>query len=200
MVKVNLLPPEFSDVKKTAPQKSTLQRVPAFIFTFSLLFFLIGIFLWAGTLYRKKNLESAIKEYKLAQDLNKKIEALKKEQDILKEQINTLNYYLIRDFFWWKKLQQLGSLIPKEVWLKQLVLQKSIVQNSEAASLSLKGGLISQGNNSPIGTLSMFVNRLKDDREFSAGFDNPALSDFRTEIYKNTEITVFLINISLKKK
>lgn len=197
MVKVNLLPHDLGGVKKSSTVSGNLQKVPAFLLLIGFILLLVSIILWIESTYRKKNLETAIKEYKTAWELSVKIEDLKKEQKSLNSESSFLEGYLKRDFLWSEKLKQLSVLIPKEVWLKKLSLEKRQVKNAALNLFTLKGGLIPNENSTPLGTISLFVNRLKADKFFAADFENPVLSDFHSEVYKNTEITAFIIEMQL---
>lgn len=200
MVKVNLLPTEPSGVRKTPSPRFNLNKVSIFLFSLSFIFLLAGIYLRIGTMYRKKNLYQITQEYKNTLDLTKKTEALKQEQNRLIGEINILNSYLKRDILWSEKLIQLRNLIPREVWLKQLSFEKKSVGSTYLSSLFLKGSLMPQDKSSPVGTLSMFVNKLKEDEAFFADFENLTLSDFRMETYKNIETMAFFIEMPFKKR
>ena len=71
---------------------------------------------------------------------------------------------------------------------------------SQDASLNLRGGLLTTGNANPIGVLSSFVNQLKSNKEFSADFDNPVLTDLWTEKREGEETMLFTIEMPLKKE
>jgi Tfp pilus assembly protein PilN len=186
--------------KKPGLPSSTLQKVPGFVLLACLALLLISIVLWIETSYRKKNLDVAIKEYKQAWELSKKIDVLKKEQKSLHGEVEILEGQLKRDFSWPKKLKHLSELVPKEVWLKQLFFEKKAFKDTHVSILTLKGGLIPQENSNPLATLTSFVNKLKADKFFSVDFENPVLSDFHSEVYKNIDITAFLIEMPLKLK
>ena len=200
MVKVNLLPYELGGAKKISTVSSNLQKVPAFLLLTSFILLLVSIVLFIESTYRKKNLETAIKEYKYAWDLSKKIDDLKKEQKALNADNSFLEGYLKRDILWSEKLKQLSVLIPKELWLKKLSLEKKTVKDGSLNVFTLKGGLIPQEGSTPLGTISLFVNGLKADKLFSVDFENPVLSDFHAEVYRNTEITAFVIEMPLINK
>ena len=200
MVKVNLLSPELSPIGKGTSLAFHLRNVPTILFSLSLVFFIAGIYLRVETIYRKKSLSNITQEYIQAEELTKKIKSLQQEGAKLNEEIGALNTYLKRNFLWSEKLAQLRSLIPKEVWLSRLSLEKKAVKDSSISSLFLKGSLIPQNRISPIGTLSMFINGLKEAQAFFRDFDNLILSDFLTETYKKTEIMTFLIEMPIKKR
>jgi lambda repressor-like predicted transcriptional regulator len=199
VVKVNLLSPELSPIRKATSLAFHLRNLPVILFSISLIFFIAGIYLRVETIYRKRSLSNITQEYIQAEELTKKIKSLKEEGSKLKEDTDTLNTYLKRNLLWSEKLAQLRSLIPKEVWLSRLSLEKKAVKDSYISSLFLKGSLIPQDRTSPIGTLSMFINGIKEDKAFFKDFDNLILSDFLTETYKKTEIMTFLLEMPIKK-
>jgi len=200
LVKVNLLSPELSPIRKATSLAFHLRNVPTILFSISLIFFMVGIYLRIETIYRKKSLSNITQEYMQAEELTKKIKSLQQEGAKLNEEIDALSVYLRRNLLWSEKLAQLRSLIPKEVWLSRLSLEKKAVKDSSISSLFLKGSLIPQDRTSPIGTLSMFINGIKEDKAFFRDFDNLILSDFLTETYKKTEIMTFLLEMPIKKR
>lgn len=200
MVKVNLLSPELIPIRKAASLAFYLRNLPAILFSLSLILFIAGIYLKVETIYRKRRLRNITQAYMQAEELTKKIKSLKEQGAKLNEEIGALSAYLKRSLLWSEKLAQLRSLIPKEVWLSRLSLEKRAVKDSYISSLFVKGSLIPQNRISPIGTLSMFINGLKEDKAFFRDFDNLILSDFLTETYKKTEIMTFLIEMPLKER
>ena len=200
MVKVNLLSPESARVKKTISLGFNFHKASVILFSLGIVFLLVGIYLIIETAYRKQSLIRLIEEYTAKQELKKKIEVLKLELDKSEGESNILKNYLQRSITWSKKLSQLRDLIPGEVWLKQLSFEKKSMGGSYFNNLSLKGSLIPKDRNSPIGTLSMFVNKLKQDAMFFIDFENLVLSDFRKETYKNAEVMTFSIEMPLKPR
>lgn len=150
-------------------------------------------------MYRKKSLSHIISQYQQAEILVRKINVLKLEQNRLTQQLKLFNGYLKRDVLWSEKLSQLRNLIPQEVWLTELSFKKQPVKDSGSGNLYLKGGLILQEKTSSIGTLTNFINRLKEDQDFFADFDNLILADSQTETRKNIEIMTFIIEMPFKK-
>ncbi len=199
MVKINLMPSEFARMRKSMPIELKLDKVLVFLFYFNLIFFLGGITLRLETMFRKIGLFRINREYQQAESLSKKIKALKRQQSELTAESEFLNRYLARDLLWSEKLKQLRSLMPREVWLSQLSFEKKTEKDSTTQTLSLKGSLLPSEELSPIGTLSRFVNKIKEDSAFIAEFDNPVLTDLRAEVYKNKEIMTFLIVMPFKE-
>jgi len=199
LVKVNLLPPEISKSKEIAFPALNIQRAPVFLFSLVIVFFLISISLRLMTMYQKKGLYDVTRQYQQAEELAKKNRILKQEQDKLIKECNLLEGYLKRNVVWSEKLSQLRNLIPKEVWLMYLSFEKKGIEDSALYSLYLRGGLISQDKTSPLGILSKFINQLKEDKAFFRDFDNPILTDLRTETRQNLEIMTFAVEIPFRK-
>ncbi len=198
MVKVNLLQAEAGKAKKIAIPEIDIQKPLALSIGLSLLFFLVGIFFRVETAYRRAGLSNITKEYQQEEERVRKINALKQEKDTVAQEAAYLNGYLKRNIIWSQKLAQLRKIIPKEVWLTNLSFEKKTGKDTQGFSLYLKGGLIPQDKTSPLGTLTKFINKLKEDKDFFIDFDNPVLTDFRTELRENTEIITFAIEMPFK--
>ncbi len=194
MVKVDLLKPEPGRVKKAVTfNLGSLQKI---LYSLIIVSFFGGGLLMFYTYYQKKNLTRISSQYLQAQNLREEMKAFTQKKDKLTNGISLLSGYLKREIIWSGKLTQMRSVIPAEVWLTKLSLEKK----SGLASFYLSGGLIAKGNLNPIGVLSNFVNKLKADKEFSVDFDKPVLTDLRSEIKNNVEIMVFTIEMPLNKE
>lgn len=200
MAKVNLLYSETSKAKKAIASAPQIQKVPIFTLSLSIIVLLIGISLRLVNMFQERGLNKVISRYQQAENLAGKFKELKKEQEKLNQEINFVDGYLKREILWSTKLNQLRSLIPKEIWLTQLSFERKEGEELNANSLFLKGGLVPQNKSSPIGTLSKLINQIKEDKEFFIDFDNPILTDLRTEIRKNVEIMAFTIEMPFRKK
>lgn len=199
MVKVNLLSLGISKTKDAEPSITNIQWLPLLLLSLSIIFFLIGVYLRLVTIYQKKGLREAIKQYEEVEAMAKKVKISKEELDKLNGELNLFDGYLKRGIVWSEKLSQLRNLIPQEIWLTQLSFEKKGTGVSDLYSLSLKGSLIPQEKASPIGTLSKFINQLKEDEAFSGDFQNLILSDSRTETKHNIEIMTFTIEMPFRK-
>jgi len=142
---------------------------------------------------QKKNLSLISSEYGQADKLRQAISVIKEEQEKIANEITLLKSYLNRDVIWSVKLEQMRNLIPKEAWLTRFSYEKKA--GKEQASLNLSGSLIPKQKENSIAVLSNFVNQLKEDKEFFSGFDNPVLSDVKTETKDGVEIMTFVIEI-----
>ena len=199
MVKVNLLPSELSGSGKAVYPAFNFRGLAVFLLFLNFTFLLSGIYLRIETIYRKKGLYRITDEYQQAEGLAKKIKALNKEQDKSTGELNFLNGYLKREVIWSEKLGQLRDIIPQEIWLKELSSEKISNKDSGFGNLYLKGALIPLDKAEPLGTLSRFINKLKEDNAFFIDFDNLILTDFRTETQGNIEIMTFAIQLPFKK-
>jgi len=199
LVKVNLLSLETNKTKDAGPPITNIQWLPRALFSLSIIFFSIGVYLRVVTIYQKKGLREAIKQYEEVEAMAGKVKISKEELDKLNGELNLFDGYLKREIIWSEKLSQLCNLIPQEIWLTQLSFEKKGMGVSDLYSLSLKGSLIPQEKTSPIGTLSKFINQLKEDEAFSGDFQNLILSDSRTETKHNVEIMTFTIEMPFRK-
>ena len=97
------------------------------------------------------------------------------------------------------KLDELRRLIPKEAWLKKLSFDQKSGKEKEYV-LTLSGSLAPSRDMSAIAGLSHLMNQLKGNQDFFAGFDNPVLSDVRSETKDKTEVMSFIIDIPMAKE
>lgn len=199
MVKVNLLSLETNKTKDAGPPITNIQWLPRALLSLIIIFFSIAVYLRLVTVYQKKGLREAIKQYEEAEALAKKVKTLKEELDKLNGELNLFADYLKREIAWSEKLSELRNLVPQEIWLTQLSFEKKEAGTVSLSSLFLKGSLIPQEKTSPIGTLSKFINQLKEAQEFSGDFQNLILSDSRTETKHNVEIMTFTIEMPFRK-
>ncbi len=178
--------------------KLTFGGLPKFILGLSGLCFCIGLLLGAHSLYLKSKLNTISSEYKEAEKLKKEIGLMYQEKDRLAKRMELLGGHLKRDVIWSVKLRQLRSLIPQEVWLKKLTFEQKSLKPQDY-SLSLSGALVPGPDANAIASLSNFMSRLKGDKDFFAGFDNPVLSDVRSETKEGVEVMSFIIEMPLAK-
>ena len=199
MVKVNLLKPGSGAVKRAIMLQFGAGRLPKALFLLSLIVFLGSLALNFYTSLQKKNLSRIDDKYQQAEKIKEQIKALNIEKEQLIRGINLLGRYLKRDILWSDKLSQMRDLIPQEAWLTKLSFNKKSDKEGDY-SFYLSGGLISDSKVSPIGILSSFVNQLKANKEFSADFDIPVLTDLRSQNKDGLEVMVFSIEMPLKKE
>lgn len=196
MVKVNLLKPELATVRNALTLKFGSGKLQRILLLFSLIIFLSGIVLMFYNYCQKSSLLKISSKYAEAEKLKKEVHSLTKEKEKLTSAISLLSGYLKREIIWSEKLDQMSDLLSQEAWLTKLSYENRSGSN---ASLNLSGGIIAQGKLSPIGILSDFVNQLKANKEFSADFDMPVLTDLRSETKSGAEIMVFSIEMPLRK-
>ena len=199
MAKVNLLRPEIGGIKQGFLHRFSFGRLQKFLLLASGVCFLAGLLVVVHTLYQKKNLYYISSEYREAEKLKKEIGVMYQEKDDLDKELRLFADYLMRDVAWSQKLGQLRFIIPKDVWLRKLSFEQRQGRDREY-SLILSGGLVPRSDSSPIAMLSGFINQLKENKEFFAGFDNPVLSDVRSETKENAEIMSFVIEMPTAKK
>lgn len=200
MAKINLLPSEINKAKKAVGVQFSLEILLRFLLFLNLIVFLAGIYLRLNTMHRMKGLSSITNEYQQAENFTEKVKSIKQERKGLAGEIGLLNSYLKRDILWSEKLSHLSRLMPEEVWLTGFSFKKKSAKDSLKRNLYLKGALRAQEKSTPIATLSGFINQLKKDEVFSADFDNPALTDSKTETQDKVEIMAFAIEIPFKKR
>jgi Tfp pilus assembly protein PilN len=199
MAKVNLLKAEMGGGPVSFVAKVSLGRVPKALLLLSAVCILCALLVSAHSFYLKSSFKNISSEYKEAEKLKKEIGLLHQQGEALQEDIALLRAFLKRDVIWSAKLEQLQRIIPEEVWLRNLSFEKKQGEDG-VASLTLSGALVPSQNMNAIATLSDFINRLKENKEFSESFGKPTLSDVRSEPRENTEVMNFLIEMPLEKK
>ncbi|MFH1129010.1 MAG: hypothetical protein V1699_06360 [Candidatus Omnitrophota bacterium] len=198
MVKINLLKTKPTQVRKAIRFNFGSGKAQKILLSISLIFFLIGAGLRIFVYRQQKNFSRVSSQYVEAEKVKEKIRVFTQEKDELDSRVSLLSGYLKKEIIWSDKLNQMRNLIPQEAWLTKVSYEKKIGKDA-SSSFYISGGMMVKGNISPIGILSSFVNQLKADKEFSADFDNPILSDLRTGIKDNLEIMVFTIEMPLRQ-
>jgi hypothetical protein len=199
LAKVNLLRPEIGAVSAGFMPKLSFGKLQKFLFLLSAIAFLSGILIIMHTWFQKKQLYYISSEYKEAEKLKKGIGISHQEKDKLAKEIELLSSYLKRDVYWSAKLDQMRNVIPREVWLRKFAFEQKIGKDKDF-SLALGGSFIPRPDVSSIAMLSNFINKLKENKDFFEGFDNPILSDVRSEPKDNVEIMSFTIEIPVSRK
>lgn len=204
MVKVNLLRPELGKVKRVGSSVSLPRlrfgRLEKNIFLLALLFFILGVGLALHRLYLEKNFTQITNQYSKAAKARDEVSGLNKEKEKLNRQVYFLEGYLKREIIWSQKLEQMRNLIPPEVWLKKFSYEAKPAQDKYGGPyLYLSGGLTPTKQTSAIGILSNFINQLKENKDFSRDFENPILSDVKTEVSNNVGVMSFVIEMPLGK-
>ncbi|MFH1457853.1 MAG: hypothetical protein ABIG31_01645 [Candidatus Omnitrophota bacterium] len=200
MARVNLLKAEIGGVSRALTPKFSLGRAPKFLWMLSGISFLVSLLIVAHTLYQKNNLKFISSEYNEAEKLKKEIGVLYQEKDELNKEGELLAAYLKRDVIWSEKIDQIRRFIPREVWLRKLSLEQRVSRGKEKERfLYLSCALVPKPGTTFIATLSLFMNQFKENQDFLVGFDNPVLSDVKSEKKDNTEIMTFVVEIPLRK-
>ncbi len=121
MIKINLIPPEILEKRKQAQYRIR-------IYIFSLLLILGVVVFTVFQFQRRHKIETEIiKVNKTIAELKpflKKAEALKEEVKNMDETINSLGNLIKDQFFWSYILDELANLLPDNVWLKRLSLER----------------------------------------------------------------------------
>lgn len=200
MAKINLLPSEISKAKRKASPEFNLRALFQWLLVINGILLLGALGLRVFSLNRSKGLKAIYTEYQQADIINKKIAAIKQEEEKLTQEFNALSERAKRDMLWSEKLSRLSAIVPDEVWFTQFSFKGKSLKDATHAVLYLKGGLRPSTNSSAIVTLSKFINQLKEDPAFSADFENPVLTDSKTEKQEDIEIMTFAIEVPFKKK
>ncbi len=208
MAKINLLPPELAKARPhkekidfTSLNLSWLRRVILLFWIAVIIILFLGGYYRITILAQTKRLQAITNQYQAQTSQTSDISPLKEELKNLTAEYNLLNRFLEKKILWSAKLTHLRAIVPLQIWFTELYFDQKIIKGSLSGNLSLKGGLIpTREGVSLIGTLSNFINKLKEDNDFCADFDTPLLTNSRTDTMHKTEIMVFAIDMPLKNR
>lgn len=200
MAKINLLPSEETREKKKKGPAFSVRTVLWLLLAANSIVILASLGIMAFAWQRSKSLTSIDSEYQQASIANKKIQILQQEQSKAQQEFNSLKRLAQRDILWYEELSRLPQIMPEEVWLTNFSFKKKSTKDPSRKILYLEGGLRPPKETSHIVILSKFINQLKEDPVFSADFDNPVLTDSKTENQDNAEIMSFSLEMSFREK
>ena len=190
-MKINLLPE--SETTKVLDKNEIIRRS-----IFGLLFTLATIaifFISFGINMRFKRLEFVTLEskYKNYVSLKTEVQTLKEGIHALNKEFGLIDSSLFKKFFWSEKLLSISKIMPKEIWLREIRLDKK-------DQVKVQGLLLpSSSEERPISVLSQFIRSLKEDKAFSKDFSEIALVDVKSIFVKDKDIYEFNIALTVKK-
>jgi len=124
------------------------------------------------------------------------MQEIKKDVEYLDKKISAFNNLLPRRFYWSEKLLSLARIIPEEIWLRKL----SIERKDSREMLKLRGFLFTlRADERPISVLNNFIKALKADKSFFGDFSNMSLVDTRMTSVKNRNVLEFNMELSVKE-
>ena len=191
MQRINLLPDDLAPTGLSGEVILFIRKSTIGLGLLILLFFLMGTAARFELARESKILAKMMSKVKDSDLLAENIEDLKKRQVALKQELADINGYLSAGLVWSKKLKQISALMPEEVGLSRISFVRKgakIGEGQEKEVLNLKGSLIPLEGIAPINTLSAFVNKIKQDREFFPDFDDLLISEVRKFEKSNIEV------------
>ena len=130
-------------------------------------------------------------KYKHYVSLKKDVQTLKEAIDYLEKEFVLVDS-LFKKFYWSEKLLLLSELMPNEIWLKKLEIDKD-------GEIKMRGFLLPpQAEERPISVLSDFIKKLQENNIFFRDFSEISLIDVKSVLAKEKEIFEFNMNLKLK--
>ncbi len=83
---------------------------------------------------------------------------------------------------WGKKLTILGSLLPTQMWLREIALEERILEGVKHEVFVISGATRLENENEGLTTVLDFLNILRNNEEFSKGFESVGLLSSRRAI------------------
>ena len=187
---INLLPEQNSNKSQTT---KTILKIS--IFGFLIVSLLTGILYTSinVTLIANKKEFLVLKDtYDQHQNLQKEIEELKKNISFLQGKTNLLNHPLFKKFYWSEKLIIFSQMLPKEIWLKTIKVDKS-------GNLKLHCFLLPpKSEKRPLSLIRDLIKNLQNNDEFFKDFTEISLVDLKSSSLKNKEILIFNLMLSIE--
>jgi len=190
MIEINLLPHEL----KTKPKKlglgtlSPKQSLYLIAAAFCLLLCLHIIFLCA-IIVRKIQLNKLQAKWTSLEPQRLTLDSLKKENEVLSADINLIQKLMKQRLCWSHNLNKLSLDLPSGVWFNELsVNQKEFILKGSAVSLQKE----------EMGLINKFIDNLKTDQDFFAGFKSLELGPVQRRSLGGYDIVDFILSGALK--
>lgn len=184
MQKINLLPADLAPAALSGELILLIRKTALVLGSLMLLFFLVWSVIRFEIAREGKILAKMMDKVKESDLLAENIEDLKKRQVSLRQELIDLKGYLSSGLVWSTKLKQISVFLPPEVGLSAISFSRRGQRGAQKEALNLKGFLVPVENIAPINTLSTFVNKMKQDKEFFSDFDDLLISQV-TKIEKS---------------
>ncbi|MDP1853631.1 MAG: hypothetical protein Q8L26_05470 [Candidatus Omnitrophota bacterium] len=176
MQKINLLPADLAPAALSGELILLIRKTALVLGSLILLFFLVWFVIRIEIAREGKVLAKMMDKVKESDLLSENIEDLKKRQVSLKQELAGLSGYLSSGLVWSSKLKQISAFLPPEVGLSAISFVRMGQRGAQKEALNLKGFLVPIENIAPINTLSAFVSKMKQDKEFFSDFNDLLIS------------------------
>src|SRR3989338_121464 len=191
MIEINLLPPELR-VKKKEPMKlPSLPIIPVAAGVVCLLI-AIQVLLWLFIQVKSVSRDSLKKKIASIAASNKDAMTVDSSLREISSRVEVIGKLLNSRFDAAKKLNDLSDSMVSGIWLRSINVKVS------KETLIIEGSNIVIGDSGE-GSISKFVNSLKENESFSSDFDDNELAKVERRKVQNTEIMDFVIICHLKK-
>ncbi|OGX29746.1 MAG: hypothetical protein A3F87_03540 [Omnitrophica WOR_2 bacterium RIFCSPLOWO2_12_FULL_51_24] len=191
MIEINLLPPELR-VKKKEPMKlPSLPIIPVAAGVVCLLI-AIQVLLWLFIQVKSVSRDSLKKKIASIAASNKDAMTIDSSLREISSRVEVIGKLLNSRFDAAKKLNDLSDSMVSGIWLRSINVKVS------KETLIIEGSNIVIGDSGE-GSISKFVNSLKENESFSSDFDDIELAKVERRKVQNTEIMDFVIICHLKK-
>lgn len=200
MIEINLLPENLRAKKKEPMKLPSLPIIPVAAGVVCLLI-VIQILLWLFIQVKSVSRDSLKKKIALIADSNKDAMAIDGSLREISSRVEVVGKLLNSRFDVAKKLNDLSDSMVSGVWLRSIDVKKG---ESSSEPGILRETLLIEGSNIVIGdsgegSISRFVNSLKENESFSSDFDDIELAKVERKKVQNTEIMDFVIICHFKK-
>ena len=195
-MRINLLLEEFKiEVLRQQRELLITRWLVLLIVSFALVLTIITTGL---EIVRKRNeayLTRLVGSEKEAKEAVRKIDKLNNELAIFQKRKDIYKLLSSRKVVWYEKLTQLQRILPQEIWIRELSLQRG--RDLRELFLSLKMSLINLTNKNLTAFLGEFINRIKT-TDFFSGFKEIVLSNVKHITRKGWEMMEFNLKVEFK--
>jgi len=195
-MRINLLLEEFKiEVLKQQRELLITRWLVLLIVSFALVLMIITTGL---EIVRKKNeayLTRLVGSEKEAKEAVRRIDKLNNELAIFQKRKDIYKLLSSRKVIWHEKLTQLQRILPQEIWIRELSLQRG--RDPRKLFLSLRMSLINLTNKNLTAFLGEFINKIKT-TDFFTGFKEIVLSNVKHITRKGWEMMEFNLKLEFK--
>ena len=195
-MRINLLLEEFKiEVLKQQRELLITRWLVLLIVSFALVLTIITTGL---EIVREKNeayLTRLVGSEKEAKEAVRRIDKLNNELAIFQKRKDIYKLLSSRKVIWHEKLTQLQRILPQEIWIRELSLQRG--RDPRKLFLSLRMSLINLTNKNLTAFLGEFINKIKT-TDFFTGFKEIVLSNVKHITRKGWEMMEFNLKLEFK--
>ncbi|UCC95857.1 MAG: hypothetical protein JSW40_03690 [Candidatus Omnitrophota bacterium] len=186
-MKINLLPQD--EISKSRDIKIILRKSVYAILASLFLIGCINIFFEINKRQNQSRYNALKSKHDSYVELKREVDELTTTIQYLNQEFNLISSSVLNKFYWSEKLLELSKIMPREIWLKRIKIDKR-------GEMKLEGYLLpSTMEESPLSILSSFIKTLQSHEEFSKDFSEISLGNVRVITMKKQEILEFNITL-----